>query len=157
MNRSKKSLAVGIGCLVLLSISTISWADVAPCEKNFTVKEGFFGKKIYKTWQDLQDLMPQTIFKRAYAFLVKEGWVINFTDKETGVISALQQDVSADGGGKVAPLNIFIENAGNYLGGKSGGTRVTMTFSIPGGLHAQEDMVRKNFCDALAEIKKGSY
>ena len=157
MNISKKSLAIGMICFFVTSISTISWADSLPCEKNFTVKDGLFDKKIYKTWEDLLALTPQMIFMRTYALLVKDGWLINFTDKEAGVILASQQEGSAGEGGKVAPLNIFIENAGNYFGGIRGGFRITMTFAVPSGLHANEDMVRKNFCETLAAIKKGPY
>ncbi|MGC2049642.1 MAG: hypothetical protein WA635_13665 [Gallionella sp.] len=140
-------------------IPATGWADTAPCEKNFTVKDGFFDKKIYKTWQDIRALTRQTIFKRAYAYLVKGGWVINLADMETGVIIASQ----SGGAGKVASLNIFIENSGNYFGGVpgtrgvTGAFRVTMTFSVPDGLDAHEDMVRNDYCHALAEIKDGTY
>jgi hypothetical protein len=156
-------LVIGAACLFFATIPATGWADTAPCERNFTVKDGFFGKKIYKTWQDVRALTRQTIFKRAYAYLVKGGWVINLSDMETGVITASQVEESSGGAGKVASLNIFIENSGNYFGGVPGtrgvpgAFRVTMTFSVPNGLDAHEDMVRHNYCDALAEIKDGTY
>lgn len=108
-------------------------------------------------------LTLQMIFNRTYAYLVKDGWVINLTDKETGVISASQADEPSGSAGKTATLNILIENVGNYFGGlpsgsgAPGGYRLTMAFSVPGGLHAHEEMVRKTFCDALAEIRYGTY
>jgi len=163
MNRLMNSLVIGVACLAFATIPATGWADTVPCEKNFTVKDGLFDKKIYKTWQDLVALTQQMIFKRTYAYLVKDGWVINLTDKENGIISASQAEESSGGAGTVANLNILIENAGNYFGGLPsgrdfpGGYRVTMIFSVPGGLHAREEMVRENFCDALAEIKGGTY
>ncbi len=149
--------------MAFATIPATGWADTAPCEKNFTVKDGLFDKKIYKTWQDMLALTQQMVFNRTYAYLVKDGWVINLANKEAGVISASQVEESSGGAGKVANLNILIENAGNYFGGLPsgrgvpGGYRLTMAFSVPSGLNAHEEMVRKNFCDALAEIKGGTY
>ena len=163
MNRLRNSCVIGVACLVFATIPATGWADTAPCEKNFAVKDGFFGKKIYRTWQEIVDLPRQAIFMRTYTNLVKGGWIIKLTDMETGVISASQVDGSSGSTGKVANLNILIENAGNYYGGVAGkrgvpgAFRVTMTFSVPGGLDAHEDMVRKEFCGAFAEIKGGTY
>ena len=163
MNRLRKSFVIGVACLVFATIPATGWAVTEPCEKNFIVKDGFLDRKIYKTWQELQALTRQAIFMRTYTYLLKGGWVINLTDEETGVISASQVDGSSGSTGKVANLNILIENAGNYYGGAASkrgvpaGFRVTMTFSVPGGLDAHEDMVRKEFCAALAEIKGGTY
>ena len=163
MNRLRNSLAIVVACLVFVAIPATGWADTVPCEKNFTVKEGLFDKKIYKTWQNLAALTQMMIYRRTYAYLVKDGWVINLTDKENGIISASQAEELSGGAGKAANLNILIENAGNYFGGLPSGRgipgeyRITMTLSVPSGLHAREDMVRKNFCDAMAEIKGGTY
>ncbi len=163
MNRLRNLLTIGVACLACAAFPATGWAQAAPCEKNFTVKEGLLDRKIYKTWQDMLALTQQMIFNRTYAYLVKDGWVINLTDKEAGIISVSQAGDSPVGAGKVANLNILIENAGNYFGGLPsgrgvpGGYRLTMVFSVPGGLHAQEEMVRKTFCDALAEIKYGTY
>src|SRR4030065_612190 len=146
MNRLRNSFVVGVACLVFSTIPATVWAVTEPCEKNFTVKDGFFDRKIYKTWQELQALTRQAIFMRTYTYLVKGGWVINLTDEETGVISASQVDGSSGSTGKVANLNILIENAGNYYGGaarKRGGPagfRGTVTFSVPGGANTPEDM-----------------
>src|SRR4030066_1706179 len=114
MNKLKKSLAIGAGLLIIVSAATPGWAASEPCETNFTVKEGLFDKKIYKTWQEFPIIPLKTIYRRTYKSLVKEGWIINLTDKEGGVISASQLEGSPDEGGKVASLNIFIENAETY-------------------------------------------
>lgn len=153
MGMQKKSLIIGIGGLILISISMLGWAENEPCETNFTVKEGLFDKKIYKTWQDFPIVPIQSIYRRVYKSLIKDGWIINLTDKEGGVISASQLEGSPGEGGKVAPLNIFIENAGKY-GSILGSVKVSMIFSVPSGLHADEHMVRKNFCAILADIKQ---
>ena len=163
MNRSRKSFVIGVACLVFAAIPATGWAVTEPCEKNFTVKDGFFDRKIYKTWQELLALTRQAIFMRTYTYLVKGGWVINLTDEETGVISASQTEGSSGSAGNMANLNVLVESAGNYYGGVASrrgvpaGFRVTMTISAPGGLAVHEDMVRKEFCAALAEIKGGTY
>jgi len=149
--------------LVFATIPATGWAVTEPCEKNFTVKDGFFDRKIYKTWQEIPALTQQAILMRTYSYLVKGGWVINLKDEKAGVISAAQVEDSSGSAGKMANMNVLVENAGNYYGGVAGrrgvpgAFRVTMTISAPGGLDAHEDMVRKEFCGALAEIKGGTY
>lgn len=152
MNMQKK-IAMGIAGLILVSVSTLSCAESEPCETNFTVKDGLFDKKIYKTWQDFPIVPIQSIYRRAYKSLIKDGWTINLTDKEGGVISASLLEGSPGEGGKVATLNIFIENAGKY-GSILGSVRTSMIFSVPSGLHADEHMVQMNFCAILADIKQ---
>ncbi|CAG1004906.1 hypothetical protein ANAEL_03280 [Anaerolineales bacterium] len=152
MNKLKKSLAIGAGLLILVSAATPGWAASEPCETNFTVKEGLFDKKIYKTWQDFPIIPLQTVYRRAYKSLIKDGWIINLTDKEGGVISASQLEGSPGEGGKVATLNVFIENAGKY-GSELGSVRVLMIFSVPSALHASEHMVQMNLCALLSGIK----
>lgn len=156
-------MVIGVVFMAFATVQTSGWAETAPCEKNITVKDGLFDNKIYKTWQDLVALTRQMIFNRTHAYLVKDGWVINLTDREAGIISASQAGESSSGAVKVANLNILIENAGNYFGGVPSGRgvpgayRLTMTFSVPSGLHVHEDMIRKSFCDTLAEVKGGTY
>ena len=155
MDRLKYISISGMACLALTFFSAISWADSTPCEKNFTAKEGVLGRQIYNTWQVLPEITPQKAFRRAYIYLIREGWAINLTDKEFGIISASQQGVSSGEGGKAAPLNVLIEDLGDSGGGLSPkGIKATVTFSIPGGLHASEDGVRRSFCDMLADIKR---
>lgn len=162
MNKSRNLLVIGVVCLVFAFPAT-GWAAAQPCEKNLTVKDGLFERKIYKTWQEIPALTRPAIFMRAYSYLVKDGWIINLTDQESGVISAALVDGSSGSTGKMANLNVLVENAGNYYGGVAGkrgvpgAFRVTMTFSAPGGLQAHEDMVRETFCKALTEIKDGTY
>ena len=163
MSRLKHSLITGVACLTFASIPATGWAEAVPCEKNFTIKDGYFDKKIYKTWQDIGSLTRQMVFARMYAYLVKDGWVINLTDREAGIISASQAEELSGGAGKAANLNILVENAGNYFGGLPSGRdvpgayRVTMVFSVPSGLHAHEGMIKASFCGALAEIQDGTY
>ena len=152
MNKLKKSLAIGAGLLIIVSAATPGWAASEPCETNFTVKEGLFDKKIYKTWQEFPIIPLKTIYRRTYRSLVKDGWIINLTDKEGGVISASQLEGSPGEGGKVASLNIFIENAETY-GSLLGSVKVSMILSVPSSLHAHEHMVRMNFCAVLSDIK----
>ena len=163
MNRFRNPLVIGVACLALAAIPATGWADIAACEKNFAVKDGFFDKKIYRTWQDLRDLSQMMIYRRAYEYLLKDGWVINRMDKEYWAISASQAEELSGGEGKAANLNILIENAGNYFGGipsrkgTLGAYRITITFSVPGGLHTDEGMIKKYLCATLAEIKEGTY
>ena len=152
MNIEKKPFAIGLAGLLLAFASASAWAEGTQCENSFTVKDGLFNRKVYKTLQDYPIVPIQAIYRRAYKSLIKDGWVINLIDKEGGVISASQLEGSPGEGGKVATLNLFIENAGKY-GSLLGNVRVTTIFSVPGALQADEHMVRMALCSILGDIK----
>jgi hypothetical protein len=89
-------------------------------------------------------MAPDAAFKKTYTTVVKHGYQITQSDKETGIISAAQQ-VSYSSGGKTAPFNLIVEAAGN-------GSSVSFSFATAGGLMASADTVRDEFCKMSDEI-----
>ena len=129
--------------LFLMLISGEALADSSQCEGNFTVEDSFFSGKTYKTWADFPNVKPDHAFKAVYIQTVKDGWKISQADKAMGVISA-SQTVSY-GNGKTVPLNIVVEKSGT-------GSKVSMTYSTPGGVGSPDEAVKKDFCATLTSV-----
>ena len=105
-----------------------SLSGPAECKEHSTLGGSYFTGRSYKTWDTFVDLPPPDAFRRAFAFLVKEGWKMGQIDKDLGLISASQE--AAFGEGKAAPLNVLVEPMGDK------GSKLTVTFSMSGGLVA---------------------
>ena len=137
--------AIGIGCLILVSTSIAARAEDDLVVKHFTESGSFFTGKKYSTWQEFSDVATTNAFKRAYAYVAKNGYKILSSDREMGVISATQDVVHSQ---KTVPLNILVEDSGH------GGSKVTLTFSIGGGLSTSKKGVQETFSKIIAEVGK---
>jgi hypothetical protein len=145
--------AIGIGCLILVCTSVAIRAENktarvedSPSFKHFTESGSFFAGKSFTTWQEFPDVSTANAFKRAYAFIAKNGYTIVSSDKDMGVISATQGVISQ--AAKTVPLNTLIEHSGH------GGSKVTITFSLSGGMVSQG--VRGFFAKVMDAVGKNS-
>lgn len=141
----KKKFALGI-LLVLASSASMADAPAGSCESNFTSKGSFFAGKQYQTWQQYDTVSKADAYQKIYSALVKEGYKIQQSDREGGVISAAQE--VSFGNGKASPLNVVVEQVGN-------GSKATVTFSMSGGVSAKATTVQQSLCSYLhaAEAK----
>src|ERR1039458_2011747 len=145
--------AIGIGCLILVCTSVAIRAEDktakvedSPSFKHFTESGSFFTGKKYSTWQEFPDVSTANAFKRAYAFIAKNGYTIISSDKDTGVISATQNVISQ--AAKTVPFSILVEDLGH------GGSKVTITFSLSGGMVSSG--VRGFFAKVMDAVGKKS-
>jgi hypothetical protein len=145
--------AIGIGYLILVSTAVAIRAEDKPTKvedspsfKHFTESGNFFTGKKFTTWQEFPDVSTGNAFKRAYAFIGKNGYTIVSSDKDMGVISATQGVTSR--AAKTVPLSILVEALGN------GGSKVTITFSLSGGLVSSG--VRGEFARIMDAVGKNS-
>lgn len=136
MNIFKLSLFVFVGAF---SVQTFA---AEQCETNFSSAGSFFKGKVFKTWADVPGVDSVNAYKKVYLQVVKDGWKINSSDKELGIISA-GQEVSY-GAGKSAPLSITVEKIGE------GNSKISIAYSISGGISAAEKDVIKSFCQTIA-------
>jgi hypothetical protein len=146
-NMKKIISAIGISCLILVATSIAARAEDDLVVKHFTESGSFFTGKKYGTWQEFPDVATTNAFKRAYAYVAKNGYKILSSDREMGVISATQDVVHSQ---KTVPLNILVEDSGH------GGSKVTLTFSIGGGLSTSKKGVQETFSKIMAEVGKNS-
>jgi hypothetical protein len=126
------------------AIAASAFAD-EQCVTNFTSSGSFFKGKTFKTWADIDGVDSAEAYKKIYAHVVKDGWKINSSDKEMGVISA-GTEVSY-GNGKSAPFSIAVEKAGELK------TKVSLAFSTSGGVSAAEKDIIKSFCGTIESAK----
>lgn len=137
----KKISSIGIALIIFPAV-----AFGSQCESNFTKEGGFFKGTTYKTWATFDSVKPSVAFKKTYLYTVKDGWKIVSSDKDLGIISAVQ-DVSY-GQGKTVPLNIVVEEYGDK------GSKVSITYATSGGVSSPTEAVKKHFCATLATVKK---
>jgi hypothetical protein len=121
-----------------------SKVEDTPSYKHFTESGNFFTGKKMTTWQEFPDVTTTNAFKRAYAWIAKNGYSIVSSDKEMGVISATQNVTSK--AAKTVPISILVENSGHD------GSKVTITISLSGGLVTSG--VRGTFAKFMEAIGK---
>jgi hypothetical protein len=146
MNPTQKlAIACALAGAVAISVGSQARADATECNANFTTSGSFFSGKTYRTWAVLPSVTPLDAFKRVYTHVVKEGYRINQADRELGMISA-SQDVSG-GEGKSVPLNVIVE------AGEGTGSKITVTFSLSGGLISSH--VQETLCAVIGSAEGG--
>jgi hypothetical protein len=130
-----------ISCVLLTSVIAANGVLAAQCETNFTSTGSFFAGKTMKTFAIVEPDQA-TAFKGVYKALVSSGWTVTQSDKELGVITATE--TVSYGNGKTVPLNVVVDKADN------GGTKVSLTFTMSGGLAASADSIKSGFCKLIA-------
>lgn len=125
--------------LLLAAVTAFACVDghAQACEQNFESTGNLLTGKTYKTWVQLTGVPTDAAFNRALAFTAENGFTIVSSNPAAGVISAAQS--ASYGKGKGVPLNVVVRP-------DSGGTRLSLTYSTPGGVHSPEDAIRRHFC-----------
>lgn len=119
--------------------------DTRECAQNLTYDGSFIMGRTFKTSQYIHGVSKNIAVEKAARFLAAEGWAINNTDKELGIISASQ--TISFGKGKTAPLNVGIEP-------KRKGINVSITFTISGGTTTSLNSVKDQFCGVIEAIQE---
>lgn len=133
---------VAVGAL----ISAAALAADAPtaaagdCTTHFSAEGSFFAGHKYTTWIELPKVAKADAWSKINTSIVKDGWNITSSDKDSGIISAAQS--VSFGKGSTAPLTILIESSGN-------GSKATATFRTGGGQTTKEDTVKEKLCSYL--------
>lgn len=130
-------------CLALLLTSSAALAQAPQCMANYSVDGNFFSGRTFQTSGEFPSVSPADAYRRAYANVVRQGFRINRSEPEMGILAA-EQGVS--GSDRVVPLNLVFEDNGQ------GGTRVSITFSPAGGLMVGEAGLKSGFCEILGAI-----
>lgn len=138
-----KRIASAVAVLSFV-LSAPAFALEGACIDNYTKEGSFFSGRTFKSWAEYPTVAPDKAFKSVYQEVVSQGFKINSSDKEMGIISA-QQNVT--GSAKTVPLNVLVKDAGK-------GSRVELTFVTEGGLSVGEAGLQKGFCDLLGAVSK---
>lgn len=133
-----------VGCCLMAAAGTIMAADKPACEVNFASGGSFLTGKSFKTWQEYPGLSQTDAYKNVYQKIVSDGWRVNSSDKEMGMLS-VTQEVSY-GSGKAAPMNVLVESLG------SSGSKITITFGTSGAVAVKASALRDKFCSYLTAV-----
>lgn len=114
------------------------------CLEHYSKEGSLFSGRSFKAWQAFPAVAPKAAFAQVYREVVRQGYKINSSDKDIGVISA-QQNVT--GSSATVPLNLMVEPQGK-------GSKVSVTFQTQGGLTVGEEGLQKGFCDILGAVGK---
>ncbi|WP_299006944.1 hypothetical protein [uncultured Shewanella sp.] len=109
------------------------------CENNFTHKKTSTGE-IFRTSDVVYHTNKLEAFKKVSKYIAMDGWNINNSDINIGMINA-SQDVPFSNG-KVAPLNIFINNIEDAI-------EISISYSTSSGVYSPKDAVMNNFCKII--------
>ena len=132
-------------CAALALVSAGASA-AEPCLENYKVDGNFLSGKTYKTFAVVAGVRQNDAFNRALAFTVANGFTVTASDKDAGVISAMQS--VSHGKGKTVPLSVIIQpDAGNL--------KISMSYATPGGVMSPEDAIKKHFCLTIAAASEG--
>lgn len=141
-NNRCAALLVGLVCL-----SAGVRANASSCEEGLVISGSLFTGKMYKIAMDLPGASSGAAFRGAYRFVVKEGWKVQQSDKDAGVIAAVNNEYFNKG--KTLPLNVVVEPT-------SGGARISLTYSTPAGLSSPDEAVRDHLCKLVAAASESA-
>jgi hypothetical protein len=116
------------------------------CRSSFVKEGSFFKGTTYRSHADFSGMSRDTVFEKAAQSLAADGWQITNTNKDIGLITALQQAVD---GGRNTPLNTVVKQQG------ADSVRVEMSFSLGAMMKAPDDSVRDDFCKVLNGVTQG--
>lgn len=130
------ALLAGVFCY---GVSALAYA--ASCEEDLSISGNLFTGKMYKIATILSGTSSDAAYRGAYRFVVKEGWKIQQSDKDAGVIAAVNNEYFNKG--KTLPLNVVVEPA-------TDGAKISLTYATPAGLSSPDEAVRDHLCKLIA-------
>jgi len=116
------------------------------CVDNFTMEGSFWTGRTSKTHQDFAGVSKGEAFDRLLAKVASNGYQVNSSSKDAGLISASQ---GVTGSSKTTPLNVVISDQ------PGGQVRVALVFVTSGGLAFSREGLEKEFCEILASVQGG--
>ena len=134
-------LVVAFAILPLSCVQTYA----ADCEQNFTSSGNFLSGKTFKTYAGLPNVAPDSAFQAIYRSMVNDGNNIQHVDKSARVLIAQDRNASAN---RPMPFTVGVEDT-------NPGSRVALSFSIPGGALATEGAVKGAFCELIEAAGQG--
>jgi len=138
-----RSLLGTIAVIAAAGWSSSAVAQDTQCQTNFETEGSFFSGRSYSSWAVDPAVSTGEAFRRAYTALVREGWRIQTSDREMGVISAATDVQWSDN--RTAPLNVLVEPF------EGSGSRLTVTFSIHAGAMMRD--AETSFCEIMATLR----
>jgi hypothetical protein len=114
-----------------------------PCRSNFVKEGSFFKGTTYRSFLDFSGMSQETVLERTTQSLKADGWQITDTNKDAGVITAIQQPES---GGRDFTMMTVLKPRGTDT------IRVEMSFSLGAMMKVPDGSARDRLCGVLRGI-----
>ncbi len=126
--------------LALMCLATPAVA--ASCEESFQKKGDFLNGAAFSARVQVEGLTIERAFSQLRPILAREGIKTISSDANMGVMKAENPATAFQ---RALPLDVFASMSGNLL-------NVEMIFTIPSGVGASRDTVKKYLCGALNQL-----
>lgn len=142
-------LVIIISLLWLCGCSTLGTKPTAlnPCTPNLTESGNLFIGTVYKTSKEYSTISKANAFGKILSSMATNGYHINNSNKELGLISAGLPVIVIEGGGQTVPMNVIINEGNNKT------IKVDTTISLTGGLAASGDEITNYFCSVYKALE----
>jgi hypothetical protein len=127
--------------LALLGFATPTLA--ATCEDSFQKKGDFLNGAAFSAQVQLEGLSVENAFAQLRPILAREGIKTLSTDLSLGVMRAENPATLFQ---RALPIDVFASKVGNSL-------NVEMVFTLPSGVTARRETVKKYLCGALNQLQ----
>ncbi len=127
--------------LVLTCIATP--AAAITCEESFQKKGDFFNGSAFAARVELEGVSIEKALSQLRPILARDGIRILSTDLTTGEMKAENPATPFQ---RALPIDIYASNDTNI-------TTVEMVFTLPGGVTAKRETVKKHLCGALNQLR----
>jgi len=117
-------------------------AVAATCEESFQKKGDFLSGAAFSARVQVEGLSVEKAFSRLRPILAREGIKTVSTDVSMGVMKAENPATAFQ---RALPIDVFASQDDNLL-------TVEMIFTLPSGVGASRDTVKKYLCDALNQL-----
>ncbi|NJP12359.1 MAG: hypothetical protein HC866_25230 [Leptolyngbyaceae cyanobacterium RU_5_1] len=128
--------------LTLAFMSLATPAVATTCEESFQKKGDFFNGAAFSARVQVDGLSVEKAFSQLRPILAREGIKTLSTDLSTGVIKAENPATAFQ---RALPIDVFASTDGTRL-------NVEMVFTLPSGVTARRETVKKYLCNALNQL-----
>lgn len=126
--------------VAFLCLATPAFATT--CEESFQKKGDFFNGAAFSARVQVEGLTVEKAFSQLRPILAREGIKTVSTDVSMGTMKAENPATAFQ---RALPIDVFASQDGNLL-------NVEMIFTLPSGVTATRDTVKKYLCGALNQL-----
>ncbi len=137
-----RSLVLTLAVFGVISFDLTSPAFAATCEESFQKKGDFFNGTAFSARVQIEGGTIEQAFSQLRPILARDGIQTVSTDVSSGVMKAINPATAFQ---RALPIDVFGTMDGSLL-------TVEMVFTLPSGVTAGRDTVRKHLCGALNQL-----
>jgi hypothetical protein len=128
--------------LTLVCLGIASPAVATTCEESFQKKGDFFDGSAFAARVQVEGGTIEKVFSQLRPILARDGIKTLSSDVSTGVLKAENPATLFQ---RALPIDVFASSDGNLL-------NVEMVFTLPSGVGASRETVKKHLCSALNQL-----